>query len=169
MFVGSSASYVSAKRLLFAPRTNSNNPYGVSGPLGAGARAVTGALDCVFASTDGHATCSNVVSERLKKTKRDANVLIGASLRGCRPRIAHDRRVARGTEHSGFPARAPALSTRIARVDRTRHENCAANHVAGQKSPTAASVHRCASCRASGRDKADGSSAPMTEKPFECA
>ena len=60
MFVGS-ASYVSAKRLLFAPRTNSNNPYGVSGPLGAGARAVTGALDRVFASTDGHATCSNVV------------------------------------------------------------------------------------------------------------
>ena len=54
-------SYVSAKRLLFAPRTNSNNPYGVSGPLGAGARAVTGALDRVFASTDGHATCSNVV------------------------------------------------------------------------------------------------------------
>ena len=60
MFVGS-ASYVSTKRLLFAPRTNSNNPYGVSGPLGAGARAVTGALDRVFASTDGHATCSNVV------------------------------------------------------------------------------------------------------------
>ena len=38
-----------------------HNPYGVSGPLGAGARAVTGALDCVFASTDGHATCSNIV------------------------------------------------------------------------------------------------------------
>ena len=38
-----------------------HNLYGVSGPLGAGARAVTGALDRVFASTDGHATCSNVV------------------------------------------------------------------------------------------------------------
>ena len=36
-------------------------PVGVSGPLGAGARAVTGALDRVFASTDDHATCSNVV------------------------------------------------------------------------------------------------------------